>query len=61
MVNELSVFEPLNFYCISLINEHINGGKEPGRVKQSVGHLTRKSEVEGSIPDLDTYFRFSFR
>ena len=28
---------------------------------QSVGHLTRKSEVLGSIPGLVTYFRFSFR
>ena len=27
----------------------------------SVGHLTRKSEVLGSIPGLATYFRFSFR
>ena len=33
----------------------------PGRVAQSVGHLTRKSEVPGSIPGLATYFRFSFR
>ena len=33
----------------------------PGRVSQSVGHLTRKSEVLGSIPGLATYFRFSFR
>ena len=32
----------------------------PGRVAQSVGHLTRKSEVLGSLPGLDTYFRFSF-
>ena len=32
----------------------------PGRVAQSVGHLTRKSEVLGSIPGLATYFRFSF-
>ena len=31
-----------------------------GRVAQSVGHLTRKSEVLGSIPGLATYFRFSF-
>ena len=29
----------------------------PGRVAQSVGHLTRKSEVLGSIPGLATYFR----
>ena len=33
----------------------------PGRVAQSVGHLTSKSEVLGSIPGLATYFRFSFR
>ena len=36
-------------------------GWEPGRVAQSVGHLTRKSGVLGSIPGLATYFRFSFR
>ena len=35
--------------------------QEPGRVAQSVGHLTRKSGVLGSIPGLATYFRFSFR
>ena len=29
---------------------------EPGRVAQSVGHLTRKSGVLGSIPDLATSF-----
>ena len=34
---------------------------KPGRVAQSVGHLTRKSEVLGSIPGLATCFRFSFR
>ena len=33
----------------------------PGRVAQSVGRLTRKSGVLGSIPGLATYFRFSFR
>ena len=33
----------------------------PGRVAQSVGHLTRKSGVLDSIPSLATYFRFSFR
>ena len=32
----------------------------PGRVAQSVGHLTRKSGVLGSIPGLATYCRFSF-
>ena len=35
--------------------------KLSGRVAQSVGHLTRKSGVLGSIPGLATYFRFSFR
>ena len=29
---------------------------QPGRVAQSVGHLTRKSGVLGSIPSLATYF-----
>ena len=33
---------------------------QPGRVAQSVGHLTRKEGVLGSIPGLATYFRFSF-
>ena len=33
----------------------------PGRVAQSVGHLTHRSGVLGSIPGLATYFRFSFR
>ena len=33
----------------------------PGGVAQSVGHLTRRSGVLGSIPGLATYFRFSFR
>ena len=33
----------------------------PGRVAQSVGHLTGKSGVLGSIPGLATYFRFSIR
>ena len=37
------------------------GEFKPGRVAQSVGHLTRKSGVLGSIPGLATYFRFSFR
>ena len=33
----------------------------PGRVAQSVGHLTRKRGVLGLIPGLATYFRFSLR
>ena len=45
--------------------KYVFGGKYqkylPGRVAQSVGHLTRKSGVLGSIPGLATYFRFSFR
>ena len=32
----------------------------PGSIAQSVGHLTHKSRVLGSIPGLATYFRFSF-
>ena len=40
---------------------HINDILTPGRVARSVGHLTRKSGVLGSIPGLATYFRFSFR
>ena len=34
---------------------------KPGRVAQSVGRLTRKSGVLGSITGLAIYFRFSFR
>ena len=33
----------------------------PGRVAQSVGHLTHKSGVLGSISGLATYIRFFFR
>ena len=33
----------------------------PGRIAQSVGHLTIKSGVLGSIPGLATFFHFSFR
>ena len=33
----------------------------PGRVAQSIEHLTHKSEVLGSIPGLAKYFHFSFR
>ena len=33
---------------------------KPDWEAQSVGHLTRKSGVLGSIPGLATYFRFSF-
>ena len=43
-------------FCDSTLNK-----LKPSRVAQSVGHLTRKSGVLGSIPSLATYFRFSFR
>ena len=43
---------PYRYVLLSLV---------PGRVAQSVGHLTRRSGVLGSIPGLATYFRFSFR
>ena len=39
----------------------VNIVEKPGRVAQSVGHLTHRSGVLGSIPGLATYFRFSFR
>ena len=38
-----------------------SNNSKPGRVAQSVGHLTRKSGILGSIPGLATYLRFSFR
>ena len=41
--------------------EPLQADCQPGRVAQSVGHLTRKSGVLGSIPGLATCFRFSFR
>ena len=43
------------------VNKIICPFQQPGRVAQSVGHLTRKSGVLGSIPGLATHFRFSFR
>ena len=47
-----------NYFGIVLL---VSPLKWPGRVAQSVGHLTRKSGVLGSIPGRATYFRFSFR
>ena len=47
------------FFSINLVYTFYE--YKPGRVAQSVGHLTRKSGVLGSIPGLATYFRFSFR
>ena len=34
--------------------------QQPGRAALSVGHLTRTSEVLGTISGLATFFRFSF-
>ena len=44
---------------VLLVKGNIFHDKEPGHVAQSVGHLTCKSGVLGSIPGLATYFRFS--
>ena len=52
-IGDLAVLHPFNI--ISVISVW------PGRVAQSVGHLTRKSGVLGPIPGLATYLRFSFR
>ena len=46
---------------ISLYYHLLSFQIEPGRIAQSVGHLTSKSEVLGSIPGLAKYFRFSSR
>ena len=48
-----------NIYAFTL--PVMYGKKKPGSVAQSVGRLTRKSGVLGSIPCLATYVRFSFR
>ena len=42
------------------LSRHPSVHNAPGRVAQSVGHLTRKSGVLGSIPGLATYLPFSF-
>ena len=54
----------LKAYTVTVYYEQFTrvcNADQPGRVAQSVGHLTRKSGVLGSIPGLATYFRFSFR
>ena len=56
----LMCLQPKEFFCCFILpwfEKELN--KLPGRVVQSVGHLTRKSEVLGLIPGLATYFRFS--
>ena len=52
----LSLFWSLHSWIDFDLTSH-----RPGRVAQSVGHLTRKSGVLGLIPGLAIYFRFSFR
>ena len=52
-LRSLNIFEGVRWYPSS-------GSLMPGRVAQSVGHLTRKSQGLGSIPGLATYFRFFF-
>ena len=53
-LRSLNIFEGVRWYPSS-------DSLMPGLVAQSVGHLTRKSEVLGSIPGLATYCRFFFR
>ena len=54
-------FNSLHIFRFERSKELLFALKEPGRVAQPVWHLTRKSEVLGSIPGLASYFRFSFR
>ena len=56
-----SVPQALDNIVAKHVDYLIHSPLKPGRVAQSVGHLTRKSGVLGSIPGLATYFRFSFR
>ena len=51
------------FVCrfLKTVKSKLHHIEKPGRVVQSIGHLTRKSGFLGSIPGLATYFRFSFR
>ena len=51
----------INYPKMLLCKMSVDQGSWPGCVAQSVGHLTRKSGVLGSIPGLATYFRFSLR
>ena len=41
-------------FCDVFIHFYLSKEIKPGRVAQSVGHLTRKSGVLGSIPGLAT-------
>ena len=61
---QVRVIKALKMKQLNLANrvdsDHATHNEQPGRVAQSVGHLTCKSGVLGSIPGLATYFRFSF-
>ena len=59
LIQHVTVEESTSIQWVN--KEEAFASAEPGRVAQSVGHLTRKSGVLGSIPGLATYFRFSFR
>ena len=48
---------PIELHCYYVVHCMQSG---PGRGAQSVGHLTRKSGVLGSIPGLAIYFSFHF-
>ena len=56
--SKLNVLRP---YYVAMVTTVLIIVPMPGCIAQSVGHLTRKSGVLGSIPGLATYFRFSFR
>ena len=66
MVLVLSTLSDNALYLYQVLPKYLMGfrvmdlNSRPGRVAQSVGHLTLKSGVLGSIPGLATYFRFSF-
>ena len=66
LIKDFSIFISCGHFddgieAIKAISEEGHPKNMPGRVAQSVGHLTRKSGVLGSISGLATYFRFSFR
>ena len=60
-IGDLLTRQARNFIYITVYVNIIVYIYLPGRVAQSVGHLTRNSGVLGSIPGRATYFRFSFR
>ena len=58
-----AIYFARNLFLLILLSNGASNFKRspPGCVAQSIGHLTRKSGVLGSIPGLATYFGFSFR